>query len=192
MGPGWLIWYVLFSFVYLWRCSARAKGQGLLKDVQHQSPKESDHNGRVIRFIVFGSQTRSPSPSESAIRYLIYFVHTWLICSNEFCHPEPDPDDLKNYYPSLGCAGVFLFFFFLLISRLHSAACHTEILIIRGLRWLVYRAALTASYPPRPQKLNKRLWVLNSEMTTESLEIMNWSPSQRKGPPRDNSNSTVK
>lgn len=42
-----------------------------------------------------GEEIKCPRTSAFAIRYLIYFVHTALICTNEFCHTKPDGDDLK-------------------------------------------------------------------------------------------------
>lgn len=52
---------------------------------------QSPHN--TVSHIL--SQMRNLWTSALAIRYPIYFVHAQLICSNEFCHPKPDPDDLK-------------------------------------------------------------------------------------------------
>lgn len=85
----------------------------------------------------------NPWTSTFAIRYLIYFVHTVLICTNEFCHPKPDRDDLKLLPLPQICLSSFEAQF----GELAKTVCHTKILIIRGLRWLVYLSALTVLLP---------------------------------------------
>lgn len=77
-----------------------------------------------------GEEIKSSQTSTFAIRYLIYFVHTALISTNEFCHTKPDRDDLKLLPLPQICLSSFEAQF----GWLAKTVCHSKILIIRVLR----------------------------------------------------------